>query len=437
MAEDSASFGGKKRGRYYGWWVLGSTSVLGAIADGILLHSYAVFFRPIRRDLGISSTEASVVFSLSRAQAVVSGPIAGSAIDRLGAGPVIMVGGLVAGLGFVLLHWVDSYLVLALVYVGLVSVGKSSGLFQALVGAVNTWFIGRRPLAMSVLETGFAAGPALILPLITLGVHSIGWRDVMLYSGVFVALTTVPLAMVVRRSPESMGIEPEGLGKAVTRGQAKDANPGSATGAVDLSVREALRTSSFWMLLTATVLKMALTVAITVHAVEIAVWKGMDEKTGGFMLALIFFLAIPARLAVGMVGLRFPFQPLLIVGSVAAGLSLLSLLLLDGNLAVYLFVIFMAVLRGTAPLQWVAMGEFFGRRSFSSLLGILQIFTSVFTLVSPIYAGWVFDTTDSYTLVLVTFIPLYALGALFYLAMRKPNLARSEGDAISSEGREQ
>ena len=161
-------------GRYYGWWVLGSTSVLGAIADGILLHSYAVFFRPIRRDLDISSTEASVVFSLSRAQAVVSGPIAGSAIDRLGAGPVIMVGGLVAGLGFVLLHWVDSYLVLALVYVGLVSVGKSSGLFQALVGAVNTWFIGRRPLAMSVLETGFAAGPALILPLITLGVHSIG-----------------------------------------------------------------------------------------------------------------------------------------------------------------------------------------------------------------------------------------------------------------------
>ena len=221
----------------------------------------------------------------------------------------------------------------------------------------------------------------------------------------FVALTTVPLAMVVRRCPESMGIEPEGLGKAVTRGQAKDANPGSATGAVDLSVREALRTSSFWMLLTATVLKMALTVAITVHAVEIAVWKGMDEKTGGFMLALIFFLAIPAWLAVGMVGLRFPFQPLLIVGSVAAGLSLLSLLLLDGNLAVYLFVIFMAVLRGTAPLQWVAMGKFFGRRSFSSLLGILQIFTSVFTLVSPIYAGWVFDTTDSYTLVLVTFMP--------------------------------
>ena len=421
-----SSLGGKLKGVYYGWWVLASTFLLGAISDGVFLHSFAIFFSPMRRELGLSSTQASVIFGLSRASPALSAPTVGPLLDRFGARPVIIVGGIIAGLGFVLLHWADSYLTVLLIFVGLVALGRSAGLFQALIGAVNTWFIGRRSLAISILETGFATGAAVMLPLVTLGVHSIGWRDVMLYSGLLATGLVIPLGLVVRRSPESMGIQPEGADRVVRKDRGRDESPRAQVPVFDFTAREALRTSSYWMMLAAAVLKVTLTVAITVHAVEIMVWEGMDDQTAGFMLALIFFFAIPLRLIMGVLGMRFAAQPLMFSGSAGGVLAMLSLLLFDGNLAVYLFVIFMAIFRGAVPIQWSAMGDFFGRRSFSTLFGIMQLFMNIGTLISPIYVGWVFDRTDSYTWALIPFATLYALSGFFYLTVRRPVLPQRE-----------
>ena len=408
------------RGVYYGWWVLGAISVLGSISAGLFAFSNAVFLPPIRRDLNISSAQASLIFGSTRAQASIAGPIVGSMIDRLGARPMILVGGVMAGLGLVLLHWIDSYLPFFLIWLGLVSVGRSVGLGPVLVAVMNTWFLGRRSLAASLLSVAFASGGVLILPLVTLGVHTIGWQDVMLYAGVLVIVTTTSFGMVIRRSPESMGIELEGTG----RTHARDTNlAGAATGEVapDYSVAEAVRTSTFWVLLLASVLKLSMWSAISIHAVEMMVTEGMDEKTAGFMLSLMFLLSIPLRLVVGIIGVRFPVQLILSSGTAAGGLAALSLLGLDGNLAIYLFVGFMAIEQGTDLINWVALGNFFGRKRFATLSGITLTCVNAGMLLSPIYAGWIFDRTDSYQWALITFAPLYAIGAVLYLTVRRPS----------------
>ena len=350
--------GNKLRGVYYGWWMLAATCLLGSLSAGLFGYGNAVFFRPIRRDLNLSSAQASLIFGLTRAQASIAGPVVGPLIDRLGSRPLIIAGGVIAGLGLASLHWIDSYLPFLLIYIGVVSVGRSMGLGQALLAVVNTWFVGRRALAASMLSVAFASGGALIVPLITLGVHTVGWQDVMLYAGVLVVVASVVFGMAIRRSPESMGIEPEGIDRA----QARDTNiEGAATGrgVVEFSVTEAVRTSTFWVLVVGSVLKLGLWGAISIHAVEIMVTEGMDEKTAGFMLSLMFFLSIPLRLAVGILGVRFPVQPILCGGTAAGGLAVMSLLVLDGNLAVYLFVGFMAIEQGTDLINWVAIGNFF------------------------------------------------------------------------------
>ena len=402
----------KARGAYYGWWVLGATFVLGVLSGGIFSHSNAIFFGPIKRDLGLNSTQTSLIFSLVRAEGSFAGPIVGRFVDKFGACPMIIFGGLLASAGFMALSWVHSYVLFVVIFVGMVGVGKSSGLGQVLISAVNRWFIRRRSLAMSICITGFASGGAVLLPLISIGVSTIGWRDVMLYSGIFMAVIVVPLALLVRHSPEQMGIEPD-----LPRPEDDTA---TQTSLVDFTVRQALRTRSYWILFTGSVLRITMWGAISVHAVEMFVWKGMSQGEAGLMFSLMFFLSIPMRLAAGYLGDHIPLQPMMGGGMVAAGLAVVAMLVMDGNTAVYLFVVLMAVEQGGSTLNWVALGNFFGRTSFATLMGIISTAFNLGMLVSPIYAGYMFDRTDSYTVVLISFLPIYLASGVFFLMTRKP-----------------
>lgn len=404
---------------YYGWWIIVSTFVLGALSGGLFWQSNSIFFGPIKEDLRLNSAQTSIIFATSRAEGSIAGPFVGRLVDVFGPRPMILVGGLMAGAGYVLLHRVDSYWVFLAVFVLIVSAGRSAGMGQTLLSAVNTWFVRRRSMAMSICITGFSSGGAVILPLVTLGVHSLGWRDVMLYSGIFMCVVVVPLALVVRRSPESMGLLPDG-DQAGDGRDAPAAGPATETPPVDFSVREALATGAYWVLLTATVLRIGLWGAVSLHMVEMFVWKGVDRETAGFLFSLLFFLSVPTRLMAGFLGDRLPIQPLIGASMALGGLATLGLLGLEGNLAVYVFVVLLAVEQGGSTLNWVLLGNFFGRKSFATLMGIMSTCFNIGMLFTPIYAGWVFDTTDSYKLVLLTFAPFYGLAALFYLAVRRP-----------------
>ena len=402
----------KARGAYYGWWVLGATFVLGVLSGGIFSHSNAIFFGPIKRDLGLNSTQTSLIFSLVRAEGSFAGPIVGRFVDKFGARPMIIFGGLLASAGFMALSWVHNYVLFVVIFVGMVGVGKSSGLGQVLISAVNRWFIRRRSLAMSICITGFASGGAVLLPLISIGVSTIGWRDVMLYSGISMAVVVVPLALLVRHSPEQMGIEPDLL--------RPEDDTATQTRLVDFTVRQALRTRSYWILFTGSVLRITMWGAISVHAVEMFVWKGMSHGEAGLMFSLMFFLSIPMRLAAGYIGDHIPLQPMMGGGMVAAGLAVVAMLVMDGNTAVYLFVVLMAVEQGGSTLNWVALGNFFGRTSFATLMGIISTAFNLGMLVSPIYAGYMFDRTGSYTVVLISFLPIYLASGVLFLMTQKP-----------------
>ena len=403
----------KARGAYYGWWVLSATFVLGVLSGGIFSHSNAIFFGPIKRDLGLNSTQTSLIFSLVRAEGSFAGPIVGRFVDKFGARPMIIFGGLLASAGFMALSWVHNYVLFVVIFVGVVGVGKSSGLGQVLISAVNRWFIRRRSLAMSICITGFASGGAVLLPLISIGVSTIGWRDVMLYSGIFMAIMVVPLGSMVRHSPERMGIGPD-----LPRPQ--DGKTAVQTGNIEFTVRQALRTRSYWILFGGSVLRITMWGAISVHSVEMFVWKGMSQGEAGLMFSLMFFLSIPMRLAAGYLGDHIPLQPMMGGGMVAAGLAVVAMLVMDGNTAVYLFVVLMAVEQGSSTLNWVALGNFFGRTSFATLMGIISTAFNVGMLVSPLYAGYMFDRTGSYTVVLISFLPIYLASGVLFLITQKP-----------------
>jgi MFS family permease len=91
-----------------------------------------------------------------------------------------------------------------------------------------------------------------------------------------------------------------------------------------------------------------------------------------------------------------------------------------GNTPLYFFPVAFAIAYGTAPLNWALIGDFFGRERYATLRGIMGIGYGTATFFSPVYAGWVYDRTESYNLVLITFSVVFAIAAIFFAVLRRP-----------------
>ena len=183
---------------------------VGMFGNGSISQGFPRFFTPIQTDLGLTSAQMSLVFSLARAEGSAGGPLIGWAVDRFGARPMVLGGGLMVGIGTIFLSRADTYWELLVLFSGIISLGKSAGFGQTLMAAVNQWFVRRRSLAMSTLMTAFAGGGAFVVLLLNLGIQQIGWRDTLFWIGVFIIVMTIPASFFIRSRPEDMGLLPDG-----------------------------------------------------------------------------------------------------------------------------------------------------------------------------------------------------------------------------------
>ena len=405
-------------GVYPGWWVVGACCFLALFPGAIFSYGFPVFYIPIRDELMLTDTQVSLIFALSRGEAGVGGPIVGWMVDKFDSRPIVLVFGLMAGVGLIILAGVDGYWIFVLVYVGVVSVGNNSGFGQTFLAVTNRWFVRRRAVGMTIVITAYTVGGAMLIPVLSRGVEAIGWRDVMLYTGIFVAVVVVPFALLIRRSPESMGIDLAEVGEAVE--QSPTAASSAQASGRDYTVGEALRTPTYWFILVASALRISVTSGVLVHAIPIMVWKGTSEQTGADVMALLFFVSIPARLLIGISGLKLPGQGVLGVGMGVGAVSLLALNLVDGVWIVFPFVAGMAILEGASVLNWVLVGNIFGRRSFATLTGIISVFYSAGMMLSPLFLGWMVDRTGGYTESLLILTVLYGVSAALFAIARSP-----------------
>ena len=406
-------------GIYPGWWVIGACCFLALFPGAIFSYGFPVFYIPIREELKLSDTQVSLIFALSRGEAGIGGPIVGWMVDKFDSRPIVLVFGLMAGVGLLFLSGVEHYWIFVLVYVGVVSVGNNSGFGQTFLAVTNRWFVRRRAIGMTLVITCYTAGGALLVPVLSRGVEEIGWRDVMLYTGIFVCVVVIPFAFLIRRSPESMGIDLAQAGEAADQSAATSSTQSSGH---DFTVGEALKTPAYWCILFASAFRISVTSAILVHAIPIMVWKGTSEQAGADLMALLFFVSIPARLLIGFSGLRLPGQGVLGIGMAVGTVSLLVLVLVPGTWIIFPFVAGLAILEGAAVLNWVLVGNLFGRRSFATLTGIISVFYSAGMMLSPLFLGWMVDLTDGYRESLLALTGLYAASAVLFAIARRPRL---------------
>ncbi|MCE2463795.1 MAG: MFS transporter [Dehalococcoidia bacterium] len=451
--KEASSEGALKRPNrvFYGWWIVVIGLITSALKHGTFNRGFTIYILPIQNSLGIDRTAISLAETLGRLEGGLHGPVVGYLTDRFGGGALMAAGGLISGLGFILVSFTHNYLYFMLVYVGLISLGVRAGYENASIPAVNQWFRRKRSLAMALVSAGQGLGCAAIPPLLGVMVFSLGlgWRTSALVSGVAILAIVVPLSFLVRRSPESMGLLPDGArpdvplsstsqesGAGEEQGRkdmATPQGPGPTTvgtpadrvpGEADFTTKEALRTRSYWLLVLAVGLRNSVHAGMSFHLAPLMVWSGVSEPTAAIFVGLMCFGILAFNPCAGWMGDRWSKQRISAVAMVSGILAVVMMLYSSGQLwQLAVFITFLAFSESANPLACAILGDFFGRRSFATLRGWQHLPDQLMSMLTPLWMGWIFVHTDeSYFWALIPIAVMYGLSAFFYWTIPRPEI---------------
>ena len=158
-----------------------------------LQYGWTLFVDPIAERFGWSHAAIQTAFAVFVLTQTWSVPIEGYLVDRFGPRPVVLAGGLLCAVGWVMNAFVDS---LPLLYMAAAVTGIGAGaVYGTCVGSALKWFPDRRGLAVGLVVASFGAGSALTVVPISAVIASRGYDAAFLYFGMGQGLLVIALAL--------------------------------------------------------------------------------------------------------------------------------------------------------------------------------------------------------------------------------------------------
>lgn len=215
----------------------------------------SVFLKPLTEGLDVSRG----LFSLLRSGEILLGaalaPLVGPMVDRYGGRWLMAGGALAAGIGFVVMSQVSAFWQFLILRWTLVSVGGVFMCHMVVSVTVSRWFVRKRgrAIAMASLGQGFSK---VLIPLVTATLFvSVGWRFTWAIFGVItLIIVLIPALIFMRRSPEDLGLTPDGVEESAIGNDAAKSKPDAkvsktiATDEVVWTWQEVIRTQTFWII---------------------------------------------------------------------------------------------------------------------------------------------------------------------------------------------
>jgi MFS family permease len=378
---------------FYGWWVVIACAVIQFYLGGTFFQGFSALFNPIAEEFKWSYALVSLAFTFRGFESGIMAPIVGILVDKFGPRKILLCGVIITGLGFwlfgkinALWNFYGAFLFLAL--------GLSLGTGVVTMAAVAHWFKERSGLAMGILTSGFGAS-GLLMPVVVRLVDGLGWRDAMVIFAAGTGIICLPLAFIVKDPPEEHR-EDDTLQNVQSVHSVKQSDNG-------LTSKTIMKSKDFWLLSTAVLFGGLAGQALIVHQIPYLVSVGISRQTAGF-LSIVFALSnIVGRLLFGWLGDVMEKRRCFAISALIKAGGVLGFALAN---SVGQFIPSMVALGigfgGLIPLRPALQIEFFGTRGFATIQGLLMIAVTVGTIVSPVFAGWMFDVIHNYRPAFIT-----------------------------------
>ncbi len=415
---------------FYGWWIVAASSIIIFFSTGIVFYTFGVFMKPLEAHFGWSRATISLSVVAWALVYGFSGPLVGVFIHKYGAKTVIAVCATFTGVCYLLLSGMSQLyqLFVLMTIVGLGSAGITLIPNQTLI---SNWFEKYRGRAMGIMMMGIGFGGLLMPQLANKMIDAYSWRTSFFVLGLLILSAIIPVTLLlVRTKPSDMGLRPDGIGS--DEGDDADHASEQDTGAVGLTVKRSLRTSTFWLLFVAFALLVFGESGLILHFVAFADDAGVSAQTASFFLGLTAGISAPGRLGFGYLADRWNPRTLI---AFTHGLHAVAVLILvvvflkmgiRSPLVLGVFsVIYGISLGGSAVLLPVMTGRCFGILNFSKVLGILMTGFALGVIGGPFMAGVIADRTGSYEMAFTIFVIAFAVAAAV-IALIDPDKHKSE-----------
>lgn len=405
---------------FYGWYIVFAGAVTNAMSVGFLGIGFGVFIDIFRNAFGWSVTAIAVGFSLKSFESGILSPFTGFLQDKWGARNSAMLGVVLIGAALILYSQVRS---LPMYYAGaaIIALGQSIGSGNAYSTAVVRWFNKKRGRAIGMLNIGNGLG--FFGPLFTGAlIIAIEWRGALIVMACIVIGVGLPLAFLIRETPEPYGYLPDGE-KSTEPAGADGSRPRRQRSLSGMEVKEALRTPAFYLLvLSAAVQGFAHSSWNTLQVPHFRA-NGFSLRGVGFLLGFYGLGQVVLRPTMGWLGDRFGRRRVYLMTFVLHGVGLLSFAFLSPTtlwLVPLYYVLFGIGHASQNTLGQSAMADFFGTKRYATLRGLRQSLTLPASIVAPIFSGVMYDRTGSYRMgfVILSFVSL--TGFLFQSLIRRP-----------------
>ncbi|MEW6674035.1 MAG: MFS transporter [Thermodesulfobacteriota bacterium] len=422
MASSSSETKGKL---FYGWWIVLFCSFLSVYAAGIFYYGFSTFVKPVAAELGWSMTLIAGGFSIYRLEAGIAAPVVGWLLDRIGPAKLVFAGGLVMGGGFIFLSQISTILPFYAAVI-IISVGWS-GFGGVAMGnpLIGKWFIKKRGAALGIY--GAARGlSGLLIPAVAFLIARYGWRTALLILGPLTWLVVLPSSFAFKHSPERCGLLPDG-GPAENGVQPHDRQAAKTTSEqeVDFPIQKALLTPAFWILTICLFSHQITQSAIFVHLIPYLIDVGITSESAASAVTFITLTSMAGRYGFGWLGDRLNPKWLLFVLYILQPVGILSLLRVSHILDIIPFVlVYSTAYGGTTVIKAVITGNFYGRKNYGAIYGIIQGISTMGGFLGPLIAGLVYDLKGSYYWAFTSFAFMMGLTALLVLFLKRPVLGK-------------
>ena len=363
-----------------------------------------LYLQPLSLEYGWGREIFSFAMALQNLVWGALGAFAGGLADRLGAGRVVGIAGLLYVLGLIGMGIVDTPIQMYVssgFLIGLGLAGTSFAIVFAVIGRVTS--PEKRSTALGIATAAGSFGQFALLPVTQFLISRYDWHVALFFVAAITALI-IPLSVAMAGRP------------------AAHAGPAQSIGG---SLREAMGERGFHLLFWGYFVCGFHIAMLTVHLPSFVTDQGLRVEHGTLALALIGLFNIVGSLGAGWLGGRFSKKYLLsAIYSIRVALIALLVVFPLSPLILYVFACGIGLLwLGTVPLTNGLVAQIFGLRYAAMLASIVFFGHQIGSFVGVWLAGYLYDSTGSYSGAFLVSMALGVFAALVNLPVNEKPLA--------------
>ncbi len=371
---------------YFGWNIVAGASLLTLMTVGMRM-GIGPFFLPIAEDLGFSRSLLAGIVAIGMLCYGLAMPLAGYLVARFGTKFVLLVGMTIVVLSSIWSVYARTPWSFFLAFGVLLSVGLAFTSPVSVTPIISRWFTRQRGMALFFLSTGSMAGIAVMTPVLTVAIETVGWQTTLVGYSVIFALLALPIALFVMR--ENAPAQTDTL---PNQAEASSTTHAAVATTAAMTMVQAVRTVPFWKICLGLFTCGFSMNLLGTHGMPMLMDHGFDSTTSSFGIGLIGLVAIFSTLVLGRLADKVPRRYILSTIYLIRGLGFFALLIVGTHFELYVAAAIGGIVwAGSIAMSSAILADLYGVRLVGMLYGWTYLSHQVGAMISSWLGGWAYE----------------------------------------------